>query len=94
MKKAIKNKYVVAFLNGVKPIVMGLITFTGVTLVLKVLGYVNISTFNFDYIGLITLTILAIIYCVVRYVCKIKFNTIIFILISAFTGLGLSLILI
>lgn len=94
LKKAIKNKYVLAFLDGVKPIVVGLITSAGLMLVIKVLGFVNLQSFNFDYKSLIIFSVLAILYVLVRYVFKKKFNTILFILISAIAGILFSIVLV
>ena len=94
LKKAIKNKYVLAFLNGLKPIVIALISATGLMLVLKVLGYQSLQIFNFNIVSLITFVTLAASYCITRYVFKRKVNTILFILFSAILGIIFSLIFI
>ncbi len=92
LKKVITNRHVQAFLDGVKPIVVGLITATGIMLSLKVFGFVSIKEFTFDLVSCITFSVLAITYCTLKYVMKKKVNMILFILASAVLGLGLSLI--
>jgi chromate transporter len=53
LKKVIKNKYFQAFLNGVKPVVIALIFGTGLMLVIKCIGFININEFSFDFISFI-----------------------------------------
>ena len=55
LKKVIKNKYFQAFLNGVKPVVIALIFGTGLMLVIKCIGFININEFSFDFISFIIL---------------------------------------
>ncbi len=94
LKKAIKNKYVLAFLNGIKPIVIALITATGLMLVIKVLGYQSLQQFNLNLTSILTFATLAVSYSVIRYCFKIKVNTILFILSSAVVGIVFSLLLV
>ena len=87
LKKIMNNKYVNAFLDGVKPVVIGLITFTGLLLVFKCIGFKDINNFVFDYKSLIILSILAIIFYGYKLIFKKKMNNILLIILSA--GIGL-----
>lgn len=62
LKNFIKNKYVQRALEGIKAVVLGLIIATGLVLLITCLGYESLTSFHFDYISLIILGILVIIY--------------------------------
>lgn len=94
LKKVYNNAYFQSALNGITPVVTALIVCTGLILILNVIGFESIQKFNFDYISLITFAVLAVTYCIVQYGFKKKFNTILFIIISAIVGLLVSLIFI
>ena len=87
LKKFIKNKYFQAFLNGVKPVVVGLITSTGLMLVMKCVGYVSLSEFNFDYHSLVVFLVVAFIFYFTKIFYKKKIGTILLIVISALLGI-------
>ena len=87
LKRFIKNKYVVGFLNGVKPVILGLILSSGFILAMKVIGYTSLGEFNFSLEALIIISILLIIIIAFKYIFKKKFNSILFILVSA--GIGI-----
>ena len=91
LKKVIKNKYFQAFLNGVKPVVIALIFGTGLMLVIKCIGFININEFNFDFISFIIFILISFIFYFTKYVFKKKLNAISLILISASLGLLISL---
>ena len=91
LKKVIKNKYFQAFLNGVKPVVIALIFGTGLMLVIKCMGFININEFSFDFISFIIFILIAFIFYFTKYVFKKKLNAISLILISASLGLLISL---
>lgn len=91
LKKVIKNKYFQAFLNGVKPVVIALIFGTGLMLVIKCIGFININEFSFDFISFIIFILIAFIFYFTKYVFKKKLNAISLILISASLGLLISL---
>lgn len=78
-----------AFLSGVKPVVVGLITTTALTMFLSVtFGLKNIeSAFNLDYKALIIFGVVATTSIVIKKVLKKNISPIILILISA--GLGM-----
>ena len=92
LKRIIKNPYFQAFLNGVKPIVIGLILSTGLLLVAKAVGVGNIQVFTFDIVSTISLVVLGATYVVTKYVAKKKMNNILFIALSAIVGLITSII--
>ncbi len=92
LKNIIKNKYVVRALEGIKAVVLGLITATGITLSLTCLGYKDLHNFDFNYNSLICLIILALIYFIFLKIKKKKINTIILILTSAILGIIVCLI--
>jgi chromate transporter len=87
LDKFIQNKYVKQFMKGVKPVVAGLIISSGLLLIAKNLGYVNMTTFNFSSRGAILLACVIAIYFLYKLIFKKKMNTILLIIISA--GLGL-----
>lgn len=91
LKKVIKNKYFQAFLNGVKPVVIALIFGTGLMLVIKCIGFININEFSFDFISFLIFILIAFIFYFTKYVFKKKLNAISLILISASLGLLISL---
>lgn len=91
LKKVIKNKYFQAFLNGVKPVVIALIFGTGLMLVIKCIGFININEFNFDFVSFLIFTLIAFIFYFTKYFFKKKLNAISLILISASLGLLISL---
>ena len=85
LRNFIKNKYVQSFLDGVKPIVVGLITSTGLLLALKAIGLTQ-TTFSFDAVSTICLAVLGAYYIVKQYILKKKVNNIAFIVLSALVG--------
>ena len=91
LKKVIKNKYFQAFLNGVKPVVIALIFGTGLMLVIKCIGFININEFSFDFISFLIFILIAFIFYFTKYFFKKKLNAISLILISASLGLLISL---
>ena len=92
LTKFMQNKYVMNFLNGIKPVIIGLILFTGLTLTLKVLGYEDIYNFSFNYKSLIIIGIITIIYYFIKIIFKKKLNTILLIIISASLGILINII--
>ena len=92
LKKFIKNKYFQAFLDGVKPVVIGLILSTGMMLIIKCIGFNSVSSFVFDYKSLIVFITIGLIFYLTKILFKKKINTIILIIISAGLGILVSLI--
>ena len=78
-----------AFLNGVRPVVTGLIAATGLWLLLSVtLSLKNVyNTVSFDYKALIIFSVIAITHVIYKRVRKRSLSPIILILISAVLGM-------
>ena len=93
LKKFIKNKYVQAFLKGVKPVVLGLILSTGLVLLAKVIGYNSISSFDLNLASIICFTLIVSIYLVTKLAFKKKIGNILLICISAALGILVCVIL-
>ena len=79
-----------AFIGGIRPVVVGLILGTAITIIMQVIfGFANIkeSTINFDYKALVIFVIVAGISIAVKKKTKKAISTILLILISAVLGL-------
>lgn len=94
LKNIIKNSYVQAFLTGIKPVVLGLISSTGLVLLAKAIGYVDLKTFNFNLVAVIIFSILVILYFGILKLFKKKLSAISVILISAILGILISIIVV
>ncbi len=88
LKNILENKYVRSFLEGIKPVIVGLILSTGLILLAKAVGFVDLTTFNYSPQTIIITTILMTIYFGYKYFYKKKMNSILFILLSS--GIGLA----
>ncbi len=87
MKKIVKNKYFIYFMDGIKPVILGLILSTGVLLFIKTIGYNGLSSFDFDYKSLIIFGLILIISLFSKFIIKKKMNTILLIVFSAILGI-------
>lgn len=87
MKKIIKNKYFIYFMDGIKPVILGLILSTGILLFIKAIGYNSLSKFDFNYKSLIIFGLILIIYLFSKFIIKKKLNTILLIVFSAILGI-------
>jgi len=83
----LKNKYVKAFLDGIKPVIVGLIISTGLILLFKAIGYQSLTVFNYQPQLLVMLAILLSVYYGHKLLFKRKINSILFILLSASMGI-------
>ena len=92
LKKLLNNKYFKFTLNGSKPVIVGLILSAGAILLIKCLGYVDLKTFNVNYISMIIFGLITLIYVLVKVIFKKKISAILLIIISAFLGIGVCLI--
>ncbi len=93
LKNFNENKYFKAFLSGVKPVIIALILFTGVSLLAKAVGYVSLSEFSFDLHSTLVFALLTVIFTVSKYVFKKKLSAVAIILISAVLGIAVCSIL-
>lgn len=90
LEKFSSNKYVSAFLDGIKPVVIGFILAVGITLLLKVLSIVVVSPVGLGSVDLKGIIIAVVITCIIaipKYVFKKKTPPIITIMSSAILGI-------
>ena len=80
-RNALKNRYVAAFLFGLKPCIIGIIVATG-----TYMAFENCYTDSVDYTTTVFSIALAIIYGALKLHYKIKISPITLIIISAFVG--------
>ncbi len=92
LKNFTENKYFKGFIEGVKPVVMALITATGITLLIKCIGYVSLKEFSFNVQSTICFALLTVIYFSFKKFTGKKLSTIMLIVISAVLGIFVSLI--
>jgi len=90
LKKFKENRYVAAFLNGVKPVIMALIFCTGLVMVIQCF-YVNFGSFDepikFDWVSLVFVCCLIIAEAVYMKFKKKPISPILLIVISAVVGM-------
>lgn len=93
LKKFSNNKYVNAFLSGVKPIVVALIISTGVFLIIECIfvniqySYLKTAPISFDYVALILICALILIRFLYKKIFKKQISPIVLIIISAILGM-------
>ncbi len=81
------NKIFKRCIKGIKPVVMALILSTGVILVLKNIGYVNVSEFSFNLKATIVFSIVVLTYIIIKFALNKKMSAISIILYSAVLGI-------
>lgn len=86
LKNFIKNKYVQATLKGMRPVVVGLIIFTGISMMLTVVQIYPIQE-NISYLSIIIIAVLFVVSFVYKKIRKKSIPSIIIILISGCLGL-------
>ena len=93
LKKLVENKHFKNFIKGVRPVIVALILFAGITLLIKCLGF-NLSSFdiNFNYISILIFSLIIGLYFLFIKVFKKKLSSIQIVLISAFLGIVICLI--
>ena len=90
IKSLLKFAGVKAFIDGIRPVVIGLILGTSITIFMQVIfAFENIktSTINFDYKALIIFSIIALISIITKRKTKKAISPILLIMISAILGL-------
>ncbi|MBQ7277314.1 MAG: chromate transporter [Bacilli bacterium] len=90
LKKLLQYKGVNAFLDGVKPVVVGLILSTSLTLFVKIIFNVKAiegASFKFDYRSLIIFAIITFVSVFVKKVFKKNLSPILLILLSGVLGI-------
>lgn len=93
LKNFTKNRYFKGFLEGVKPVVIALITSTGITLLMKCVGYVSLKEFSPNTVSIICFCLLTAVYLISERVFKKKISAIMLIVISAVLGIVFSLLI-
>ncbi|MBR5900613.1 MAG: chromate transporter [Clostridia bacterium] len=78
-----------AFLNGLRPVVVGLITATGILLFITVILGVNTiyGEIKFDWLALIIFTVITVLYYTYKRITKKTLSPILLIIISAILGI-------
>ena len=92
LKNFAENRFVKAFLQGVKPVVVALILSTGTILLAKAIGYVSLTEFSANWISTAVFAILCIVWLFAKKIWNKKLSAVTLILISAVLGIVLSLI--
>ncbi len=92
LKNLTENKLFKGFISGVKPVVIALILSVGLILLIKAVGYVSLTQFNFDLISLIILICICAIFYGYQRITHKKMSTISLILVSAVFGIVFNLI--
>ncbi len=87
------NKYFKGFIQGVKPVVIALITATGVTLLIKCIGFVSLKEFNLNLVSTVCFVCLTAVYFIYKKLTTKKLSTIKLIAISAVLGIAVSLLI-
>lgn len=88
LKNFTKNKYVKAFIRGVKPIITALILGTGIMMIVKAIGYNTTNQlFTFDANALVIMLLLGFIYFAVYFHTKKKLPTWAIIIIAVILGI-------
>ena len=94
LKKLIKNKYFQAFMDGVKPVVIGLILSTGLVLLINSIGFNTTDlSFAFNLPSTIIFVILVSLFFIFKYLFKKKLGNISLIVTAATLGIGLCLLI-
>lgn len=92
LKNLTDNKFFKGFIEGVKPVVIALITSTGFTLLIKCIGFVSLEKFELNTVSLICFLILTLIYFGFAKLKNKKLSAITLIIISAVLGIIISVL--
>ncbi len=87
LKNLTENKFFKAFVRGVKPVVTALIISTGLSLLIKLFGFVSLGEIRFDKVSIIILALLLLTTLLYKKLKKKKLSSIALILISAVYGI-------
>ena len=93
LKNLTENRFFKGFLRGVTPVVVALISATGLTLLLTNIGITSFKSIKPDWASIIAFLAITAIYFVVKYAFKKKLSAIQIILISAVLGIGICTII-
>jgi chromate transporter len=89
MKRLLKFAGVKAFLTGIRPVVVGLIVATGITITLSVITAIDVvgAPFNFDWRALTIFLCVAVEHFVYKIIRKKNISAIFLILTAALLGM-------
>lgn len=87
LKNLMKNKYVQRILEGIKPVIIALITAAGITMFLSIIGYQN-KKIDINYISIIIFSIITLGYYFIKIKFNKKINAILLIVIGAALGIA------
>ncbi len=93
LKNFTENKYFKGFMYGVRPIIIALILSSGLALLIKSFGFASFTDFEIDFTSVIVFVLITLIYLVSKRLFHKKLPSITLILISAFLGIGTSVIM-
>lgn len=94
LKRIIKNKYFQAFMDGVKPVVIGLIVSTGLVLLVNSIGFnTTTQTFALNLPAIIVFSTILILFAVSKYAFNKKLGNISVIIIAALLGIGICILM-
>ena len=93
LKNFIENKFFKGFVKGVKPVVIALLSATGLVLLVKCIGYVPGVEFNFNLVSALCFAVIFLIYNISAKFFKKKISAVVLILISAVLGILFSVLL-
>ena len=88
LKNFTKNRLFKGFLQGVQPVIIGLILSTCILLLMKVLGFAGLGKWNLNVISLILFVLLTGVYFLVTKTFHKKMSAILLILLSAALGIA------
>lgn len=89
LKNVIKSRPFQAIMNGIRPVIVGLIVGTGLIFTYSLIGLQDSSTFAFDYRSLVIFSILAVIYFAYPRIFKKRVSPLLLIAVSVFFGIVL-----
>ncbi len=93
LKNFIENQYFKGFIKGVKPVVIALISATGLVLLIKCIGYIPGEKFKFNLVSAICFILIFAIYNASIKIFKKKISAVVLIMISAVLGIVFSVLL-
>lgn len=92
MKNLTENRVFRGFMQGVKPVIVALILFTGVILLVKAVGAADLAVSSQDIVPMLIFALLAAVYFGYGRITGKKLSSVLLILISAGLGVAVSLL--
>lgn len=92
LNKFTENRYFKGFMTGVDPVIAALILSTGLILLVRSFGYINLDQWNIDVISIAVFAVLTAAYFLSQKLWKKKLSAVRIILFSAVLGVAFSVI--